>query len=282
MYLACHGKCLIVTCMDPKEVKSLGIPGVHSWACLPALVEVSQTHMPKQGKSQGGSGLHLGTRVSSSGGAASSGSDVFRSLGVVTPTVASTLGISNSALSLEEGAQGPEPHPTFQGQSGCHSEFWRWATCEVPDLLCRSPPQASWNRQCIFGEPWPMSLSLQPAPLNNPKLPWSLLVESSPFTLATLGRMGQSLSNLIVIVQLATWRQWLAGRPFFGLEYYQRFCLGSRWVIGILSTILVLYHSPGGKRKPNCLNDLGQHQFPSKTSMLLGKGKYLDWGIGEG
>ena len=49
----------------------------------------------------------------------------------------------------------------------------------------------------------------------------------------------------------------------------------------ILSSILILYHSPGGKREPIYWDYLGQHQFPSKTLLPLG-GHQLDWGAGEG
>ena len=53
-----------------------------------------------------GGGLSLGTRASSSSGAASYGSDVLGSLGTVTLTGGSALGISNSALPSEVGATG--------------------------------------------------------------------------------------------------------------------------------------------------------------------------------
>ena len=57
-------------------------------------------------KPGGGSGLHLGTRMSSSGGVASSGSNVLNSLGPVTLTGWSALGISYGALPSEVGAMG--------------------------------------------------------------------------------------------------------------------------------------------------------------------------------
>ena len=64
----------------------------------------------------GASGLHLGTRVSPSGSAACSGSDVLGSLGTVTQTSGFALGIGNGALPSEAGAtESFAANLTFQG-----------------------------------------------------------------------------------------------------------------------------------------------------------------------
>ena len=85
--------------MDPKKAKS-------SWA--PQVMFMGQSAHSGGGESDlsahgrekpgGGSGLHLGTRVSSSGGVASSGSSALGSLGAVTLTSGSALSIGNGAL----------------------------------------------------------------------------------------------------------------------------------------------------------------------------------------
>ena len=77
------GKCDIVTCMDPKEAKSCWNPRgmlMHQSACSSG-VESDPSALGRE-KPGGGSGLCLGTRASSSGGAASSGSEALGTLGV--------------------------------------------------------------------------------------------------------------------------------------------------------------------------------------------------------
>ena len=180
------GKCEIVTCMDPKEANS-------SWASQDTFMGQSawssggELDLPVHGrvKLEGGGGLCLGSRANSSGSVAPSGSDALGSLGAVTPTSDSALGIGDGTLPFEEGPWGPQPHPTFQGQSGHHSQSWRRGTFKVADKLCRAPVETSLNGQHIFGEPWPMQLSLQPTSLDNPELLWSLLGEGSPFAVET-------------------------------------------------------------------------------------------------
>ena len=77
------------------------------------------------------------------------------------------------------------------------------------------------------------------------------------------------MNHLILIVLSAAWRLQLAGRPFFGLGHCWTFHTRRGWVIGILSTILALYHSPGGKGKPIYLDFVDWHQFPSKIPWNL-------------
>ena len=101
------GKCERVTHMDSKEAKSNWAP----WdMCMgqPAYSSggKSDSSAHKREKLWGGSGLYLGTRVSSSGCAASPGSQVLGSLGVVTLIGGSALGISDNALPSEAGAIG--------------------------------------------------------------------------------------------------------------------------------------------------------------------------------
>ena len=68
-----------------------------------------------RGKKPGGcGGLFLGTRASSSGGVVSSGSNALRSLGAVTPTSGSTMGIGDGAPHAETGSLDPsQPHLIF-------------------------------------------------------------------------------------------------------------------------------------------------------------------------
>ena len=85
------------------QLGSLGY--VHGPSCLPWWGESDSSAYGKE-KPGGGGVLHLGTRVSSSGCVASSGSNAFGSLGAVIPTSGSALGISNSAVPSEVGATG--------------------------------------------------------------------------------------------------------------------------------------------------------------------------------
>ena len=64
----------------------------------------SDSSAHKREKPGGGSGLHLHTRTCSSGGVASPSSDVLGSLGAVTSTSGSSLGIGGSALPSVVGA----------------------------------------------------------------------------------------------------------------------------------------------------------------------------------
>ena len=132
----------------------------------------SDSSAHKRERPGGGDGLHLGTRAISSGGVTSHSSEALSLLGVIALISGSIWEISYGALPSEAGAIGPsQPHLLFLGQADCHSELQRQGTHEVPTLLCTAPPGASQNRQCIFVEPWPKPLSLQPAPCNNPELP---------------------------------------------------------------------------------------------------------------
>ena len=101
------GKCEIVTCMDPQGGKiQLGLYGyVHGPFCLLWWGWV-RLICPWKGEARGGSGLPFGTRTSSTSGVASSGSDALGSLGAITPTSGSALGIGNGALPVVAGAMG--------------------------------------------------------------------------------------------------------------------------------------------------------------------------------
>ena len=93
--------------MDPKEAtSSRHTQGmfVGQSACSSGGELDSSAH--RREKPGDGSDLHLGTRMSFSGGVASSGFDALSSLRAVTPTGGSTLGIGDSALPSEAGATG--------------------------------------------------------------------------------------------------------------------------------------------------------------------------------
>ena len=97
----------MVTCRESKEAQSSWAPRgtlIGQSACCGRGEPDSSTH--EREKPGGASGLHLGTRVSSSGGAAPPGSDAVGSLGVGTPTGGSAVGVSNGVLPLEVGAMG--------------------------------------------------------------------------------------------------------------------------------------------------------------------------------
>ena len=105
MYLTHHWKCDMVTCMDPKEAKSIWAPGgtlMGQSACSGGGESDSSAH---EMEAPGGD-LCLGIRASSPGGAAFSGSNAVSSLGVVTPNGGSALCISDGVLPLEVGAKG--------------------------------------------------------------------------------------------------------------------------------------------------------------------------------
>ena len=93
--------------MDPKEAKSSWAPRGMFMGQSTCSSGVELDLSAHERKTPGGtSGLCLGKRVSCSGGVVSSGSDVVGSLGVVTLTDGSTLGIGNGTLPLEVGAMG--------------------------------------------------------------------------------------------------------------------------------------------------------------------------------
>ena len=130
-------------------------------------------------KPGGGGGLHLGTRMSFSGGVAFSGSDVLSSLRAFTPTGGSALGIGDSALLSEAGTMG-----SFSATSNILRSSMSplqitearhlWSSCTA--LQSTPGDILEWTAHL-----WPMPLSLQPTPLNNLVLPWSLL-EKQPLS----------------------------------------------------------------------------------------------------
>ena len=216
------GKCEIVTCMDPKEAKSSWAPRgtlIGQFACSGGGESDSSAH--KREKPGEGGGLHLGTRANSSCGVASPGSEALCfTRGGYTDwwfhPGASVMG----ALPLEvRGTCTPfQSHVAFLGQADYHwSELWRQGT-HAKFLHCSTEHSqgTSQNRQHIFVEPWPKSLSIQPTKHNNPELPWNLLGEGNPFPPATLGRVGQSMSHYMF--QLCGWQpeahSLLAGHSF--------------------------------------------------------------------
>ena len=90
----------------------------------------------------GGSGLCIGTRESSSGGVASSDSDV-----------------GNRALPTEVGSWGlSQPHLTSGGWTDHSPLLLEWGTCGAPSLFHRAPLGASQNGHNIFGALWPVPL----------------------------------------------------------------------------------------------------------------------------
>ena len=261
----------------PKRGKiQLGFQGyVHGPVCLLWWGWVGLI-CPWEGKTGGSSGLHLGTRASSSGGAACSGSNLLCSLGAVTLTSGSALSIGSSAVPSEAGARGPsQTHLTFWDWPGNRSESQRWGTYGAIVLLCRASPGAFQNEWHTSGGTWPVPPFLHTVPLDNPEFPWNSLGASIP---VPPGRAGQTMSHFSWSVWLAVWRQWLTGGHTFGPGCHSCICPWSKWEIEILSTSLALCHAPVCKGLCICLECvrvsflplLGFLGFPRREATRLG------------
>ena len=156
----------------PQRHNSVRLPGEH-WKTSPLLwggEPDSCTH--KRVNPGGGSGLHLGTRVTSSSGAASSGSKVAGLLGVGPLLSGSTLGVGNGAFPLEAGAT-----VSFLATSNILRSTWSplsitWGGIyRALVLLCRASPGAFWKEQCTSGGPWTVPLFLCATLLDNLEFP---------------------------------------------------------------------------------------------------------------
>ena len=74
-----------------------------------------------------------------------------------TPTIGSTLGVSDDALHLAVGTMGSLlAISNILSWPGHHSQSWGWSTYRALLLLCRASPWAFQNKQCTSGGPWPV------------------------------------------------------------------------------------------------------------------------------
>ena len=190
--------------------------------------------------------------VSSSCGVASSGSDVCGSLGAVTLTSGSTLGIGNSDFPLEEGATGSISATLNNLRlTRLPSISQRWDNYGALVLLWRASLGAFWNEQHTSWGPWLVPLFLCTAPLDNPEFPWNSLGAGSASISAPSGSMKQSTSNFSQSAWLAALRQQLTGRWTFGPGHHSHICPCSEVEIEILSNILAHCDAPYVKAYPS-------------------------------
>ena len=217
----------MVTCIDAKETKS-------SWAPRGTLMgqstlysgDESDSSAHERGMPGGAGGLCLGTRASSSGGVASSGSDAVNSLGTVTPTGGSALGISNGTVPLEVGATG-----SLSATSNISRSIWSpssntevghlWRSCTA---LQNIPGGIAECMTHLLG-PWSVPLFLHTTPPDNSEFLWNPLGEGNP---ASQYPQEEWDSPQAIFLELCGWQpegsSLLVGQPL-GLDLTHTFVL---------------------------------------------------------
>ena len=199
----------MVICSDAKAVRS-AYGASHRPICIfqGQYFRVIYTQRSKHGRWQW---PLLGTRASSSGDSAPSGSDADGGLYAGVLVVSSALGISDRALSRGEGAIRP-----FLASSKISISILK----RSPSLTTRARHSQSscTTPKNVFGEvlAWMAHLWTTVASAtvsSNPGLSWGLLQEGTLSSLTMPGRVGWTSSHVSLSVQLACGRPQPVGKP---------------------------------------------------------------------